>query len=112
MRNFKNTLYEIIGERIKTKRKEKDLNQEDLSNYLNLNRSSVSNMENGRHQIPLFVLYELSKLLEIDIHDLIPMNSEVEKVLKANEGYSKILKNKDLGKDKKNIENLLNQIGK
>ena len=114
MQGFKNTLYKIIGERIKYQRKKIDLSQEDLSNHLKLNRSSISNIETGRHQIPLFILYELSTLLKINIHDLIPMNSEViEKLNSENKDFTEILEAKtNLNENQKeSIEDIIKQLG-
>lgn len=81
MEDFKSVLYKIIGERIKAKRKELSLNQDFLSKSLRLGRSSISNIESGRHQVPLINLYELANLLKLNIYDLIPTNEEVLKAL-------------------------------
>lgn len=112
MRDFKGILYYIIGNRIKSLRTERALSQEDLSVQLNLSRASISNIELGRHQIPLFLLYELSLFFKIGIYDLIPTNEEIQSNLNSkNPELSKILDNQNLDlSQKESLENLLNNI--
>ncbi|MDX6188073.1 helix-turn-helix transcriptional regulator [Flavobacterium sp. Fl-318] len=112
MRDFKGILYYMIGNRIKSLRTERSLSQEDLSLQLNLSRASISNIELGRHQIPLFLLYELSLYFKIDIHDLIPSIEEIQSNLNSNSPeLSKILDTQNLDLSQKvNLENILNSI--
>jgi transcriptional regulator with XRE-family HTH domain len=112
MRDFKGVLYYMIGNRIKSLRTERSLSQEDLSIQLNLSRASISNIELGRHQIPLFLLYELSLFFKIDIHDLIPSIEEIQSNLNSNNPeLSKILDTQNLDLSQKvNLENILNSI--
>ena len=112
MRNFKDILYYMIGNRIKSLRTERGLSQEDLSVRLNLSRASISNIELGRHQIPLFLLYELSLFFNIGIYDLIPTNEEIQSNLNSsNPELSKILDTQNLDlSQKESLENLLNNI--
>ncbi len=102
----------MIGNRIKSLRTERSLSQEDLSLQLNLSRASISNIELGRHQIPLFLLYELSLYFKIDIHDLIPSIEEIQSNLNSNSPeLSKILDTQNLDLSQKvNLENILNSI--
>jgi len=112
MRDFKGILYYMIGNRIKSLRTERSLSQEDLSLQLNLSRASISNIELGRHQIPLFLLYELTLYFKIDIHDLIPSIEEIQSNLNSNSPeLSKILDKQNLDLSQKvNLENILNSI--
>lgn len=112
MRDFKGILYYMIGNRIKSLRTERSLSQGDLSLQLNLSRASISNIELGRHQIPLFLLYELSLYFKIDIHDLIPSIEEIQSNLNSNSPeLSKILDTQNLDLSQKvNLENILNSI--
>jgi transcriptional regulator with XRE-family HTH domain len=112
MRDFKGILYYMIGNRIKSLRTERGLSQEDLSVQLNLSRASISNIELGRHQIPLFLLYELSLFFKIGINDLIPTNEEIQSDLNSiNPELSKILDTQNLDLSQKEIlENLLKNI--
>lgn len=77
MDDFKNSLYKIIGERIKSKREKLQITQNQLSDNLGISRASVSNIEVGRHQATLGNLYEISHLLKIDICDLLPKYDEI-----------------------------------
>jgi transcriptional regulator with XRE-family HTH domain len=112
--HFKSTLYKIIGDRIKVKRKEKGYSQDDLSKFLNIGRSSISNIEIGRHQVPLFSLYELSKFLNVSIYDIIPSYDEVLNTQNSYiKEYSKFINSKDLSEtEKENVEDVLNNLGK
>lgn len=112
MRDFKGVLYYMIGNRIKSLRTERSLSQEDLSLQLNLSRASISNIELGRHQIPLFLLYELSIFFKIDIHELIPSIEEIQSNLNSSSPeLSKILDTQNLDLSQKvNLENILNNI--
>jgi len=112
MRDFKGILYYMIGNRIKSLRAERSLSQEDLSLQLNLSRASISNIELGRHQIPLFLLYELSIFFKIGIHDLIPSIEEIQSNLNSSSPeLSKILDTQNLDLSQKvNLENILNSI--
>lgn len=74
---IKEALYQMIGSRIKSHRESTDLSQLELSEKLHISRSSISNIEVGRHQVPLFTLYEISKELNVNIKDLIPTFDEV-----------------------------------
>lgn len=112
MRDFKGILYYIIGNRIKSLRTERGLSQEDLSLHLDLSRASISNIELGRHQIPLVLLYELSLFFKIGIYDLIPSNEEIQSNLNSNNPeFTKILDTQNLDlSQKESLENILNSI--
>jgi transcriptional regulator with XRE-family HTH domain len=74
---YKEALYKLIGERIKSQRESLGLSQLELSKKLDLSRSSVSNIELGRHQIPLHILYEISKVCNVNIDYFLPNNDEI-----------------------------------
>lgn len=71
MGNYEIIDYELIGRRIKDKRLEKGLTQETLSEKLELSPEYVSKIENGRVEINLKRLAELSLLLECPIEYLV-----------------------------------------
>lgn len=77
MTEYKEALYKIIGERIKSHRDSRNISQLELSKRLDISRSSISNIEVGRHQIPLHALYELSKEFKLDINDFLPSYDEI-----------------------------------
>lgn len=118
MSNFKDSLYKVIGEKIKSRRQELSISQLKLSEDLNLfsddlqlSRSSISNIEVGRHQIPLYVLYSICQLLKIDIKDLLPSHSEVALFADSEvSNHTDYLKNKNL--NKKTIQSIDEAIKK
>lgn len=77
MSDFNTTMSKVLGERIKQLRLDNNLNQEAVAKQIGLDRTSVSNIEVGRHQPSLTVLYEISKIFKTDIHRLIPSYHEV-----------------------------------
>lgn len=114
MNDFKSILYEIIGDRIKAKRKELGLNQIDLANSLKVARSSISNIEIGRHQIPLHLLYELCALLKVSISDILPTQEEIMQVVNSGLGdYAHYLQSRSyLDADEiKNVSDIIKNIG-
>ncbi len=103
MNDFKDSLYKLIGNQIKSRREELRMNQADLSAKLNISRSSISNIEVGRHQVPLFTLYEIAKELKMDVKNLIPSLEEVTVfATKDFKDYSTYLSTTDLDSDKIN----------
>lgn len=77
MSEYRETLYKLIGEKIKSCRDSLDLSQLELSKRLDLSRSSISNIELGRHQIPLHSLYEISREFKVDINEFLPDYDEI-----------------------------------
>ena len=59
--------YKLIGTRIKEKRKQKKLTQENLAEMLNVSVGYVSQVERGVTKISLDLLAGISTLLECDI---------------------------------------------
>ncbi|MCX6990912.1 MAG: helix-turn-helix transcriptional regulator, partial [Chlamydiae bacterium] len=60
-----------IGQRIRFLRESLGLSQDDLSEALGLDRSSVSHIENNKRELKLNDLIELSKILNLSIDQLI-----------------------------------------
>lgn len=113
MRDFKSILYEIIGDRIKERRKQLNMNQIDLAASLKLARSSISNIELGRHQIPLHVLYELCNILKVSINDILPSQDEILQVLNSSVGdYISYIKSRsDLDENSiKNVSEIIKNL--
>lgn len=111
MKDFNSTLYKIIGLRIKEARHRLEYSQEDLAQKTKISRASISNIELGRHQPPLHVLYDISSVLNFDLQLLLPTISEVEKQISTKE-YSNILKNISHLNDesKKSIEEIIKNL--
>jgi DNA-binding XRE family transcriptional regulator len=65
-------LYQEIGTQIKMARRRKGLTQDELSEMIHLSRSSIANIEHGRHKFQAHVLYEISSALDCRVTDLLP----------------------------------------
>ena len=78
MTDFNSSINKIIGHRIKQYRAKNNLNQEELASLTGLVRASISNIESGRHQIPLSTLYKVANVLKADVRDILPGTKEVE----------------------------------
>lgn len=102
MENFKEALYEIVGERIRFEREKLNISQSRLSEDIGISRASVSNIEVGRHQIPLSNLYAISNVFKIDIKELIPKYEDV--LIKMNSKVSNHISHVD--KEKFNIDEI------
>lgn len=56
-----------IGRKVKRLRKEKDLSQEKLAEYVGMSREHISCIERGKHLVTIETLYSLAKYFEVDI---------------------------------------------
>lgn len=72
----KELLYQWIGKRISEARQEKNLSQTELAKLVELSRGSVANIEKGRQQPPLHVLWSITDALEISVEKVIPFENE------------------------------------
>lgn len=68
--------YKIIGERIREYRKKKKIYQQELADFCNISRGSLSNIESGKQRITIDLLYNIAKKLEIPIFNLIPADPD------------------------------------
>lgn len=71
MANYDIIDYEVIGSRIREKRLEKGLTQETLAEKLELSPEYVSKIENGRVEVNLKRLAQISLILECAIEYLV-----------------------------------------
>jgi len=99
---------QIIGENITFLRKLFNMTQENVSEYLGINRVELSYYENGNRNAPLDVLNKLSDLYQVQLIDILEMKEEDRKAKSAMafraddlsvEGYKAIA---DFGKIVKN----------
>lgn len=65
--------YLEIADRIKTERNRKNITQEALGEYLELTRTSVVNLEKGRHRPSIYQLILIAKFLGVEYTALIPI---------------------------------------
>jgi transcriptional regulator with XRE-family HTH domain len=64
--------YKEVGKNVRTRRTAADLSQSQLAEAVGLTRTSITNLEAGRQQIPLHVLARIAAVLEIWPGDLLP----------------------------------------
>jgi hypothetical protein len=67
-----------INQRIKQYRKQLNLSQEYVSNYLNMNRATYTQMENGNRKITADDLSKLSQLFGVSADNLLNENMVCE----------------------------------
>lgn len=65
-------LYKAIGAAIKKARNDLGVSQEDLATAVRLTRTSITNLESGKQQVPLHTLYEVAAAVGRDLRDLLP----------------------------------------
>lgn len=68
-------LYTEIGRRIAIARRQRStrlVSQEDLAKGIGLSRTSVVNIERGRHRIQIHVVYAIARVLDVEVSDLLP----------------------------------------
>lgn len=81
-------LYLAIGQRIKKLREgqlgaRKKLTQAKLAAEIGLERTSITNIEQGNQKVPLHVIYRICEALEAPITDILPSLSEVNAVFET-----------------------------
>lgn len=59
--------FQIIGQKIKARRKELHVTQESIANYLDINPSHISNIECGRANPSLTILVKIANYLECSV---------------------------------------------
>lgn len=59
-----------VGKRVKSLRKEREMSQLDLASLCDLEKTSISRIENGRSNITLKTALLLSKSLEVELKTL------------------------------------------
>lgn len=118
MFDFNSSLYKILGERIKRMRIEMEMSQENLANSVGLGRTSITNIELGKHNVPLPVLYKISEVLKTDLHLILPTLEEVEAKRNEKSGndetadnLKELLNSKQIDEKSLNIlKNILNKL--
>nr|WP_315254509.1 helix-turn-helix transcriptional regulator [uncultured Flavobacterium sp.] len=60
----------IFGLKIKELRKQKKYSQEQLANLASINKSYISQIENGKTKVSLEIINKLAKAFEIEIDQL------------------------------------------
>ncbi len=65
-------VYDELGQRIRVRREARGLSQAKFAEHVELTRTSISNIENGRQHLPLHALYRFAEVLGCLPHDLLP----------------------------------------
>ncbi len=74
-------LYQNIGNNIKGARNSISMSQQTFASMLNLSRVSIVNIEKGRQRATIHLLYEISKITEIPISEILPKIETVEELM-------------------------------
>ncbi|WP_281979517.1 helix-turn-helix domain-containing protein [Tenacibaculum mesophilum] len=67
-----------LGKRVKSLRKERDMSQLDLATLCDLEKTSISRIENGRANITLKTAILLSESLNIKTYELFKFEDEIK----------------------------------
>lgn len=65
-----NPYLDILGQRIRAKRKELGMSQEGLAHEAGLDRSYVGRVERGEHNLTFVALVKLARAMECDVASL------------------------------------------
>jgi len=66
--------YEIllkIGSQIQKARKQKDISQERLAEFIHIHRNHMGRIERGETNIPMYTFYKIAKALKVKSSDLL-----------------------------------------
>lgn len=66
------TISDVVAYKVKLYRKKLNITQEQLCKKLDLSRASISNIEQGRHNITLDNLEKLCKVFGVNSSELLP----------------------------------------
>ena len=113
MVTFREALYKLLGERIRKIREELSYSQEQIAKEISLGRASISNIEGGKHQIPLSTLYQLSRSLKKEIHMILPTYNEVIEKMNVSDipDIKSVLEKEPLNKKTlSDLENLIKNL--
>ena len=113
------SFYKGLGERIKTLREQMNFSQEQLSQSLDINRVSLSQIENGDRKISAEELSKLAKLFNISTDGLLDLKAEIKVEFVKNrvppsvekEGLRVSVPQEKLDKFKEVLIYILNKIG-
>ncbi|QTV06745.1 helix-turn-helix transcriptional regulator [Faecalibacter bovis] len=64
--------YSELGNNILSIRTRKGISQDDLAKEIGLSRPSIANIEKGKQRPSIYILLQLSKILGVDIKELLP----------------------------------------
>lgn len=65
-------IYSDVGNKIRQRREELGLTQQALASAVDLSRTSITNIEQGRQKLLVNTLFDIAKALEVSMADLLP----------------------------------------
>lgn len=80
MTSNEDVLYAEIGRRLRRRRVELSMTQEELAFLVGVLRTSITNLEKGRQRAPLHLLYQLCTALDLETMALLPSLSELARL--------------------------------
>ena len=101
--------YEELSERIKDCRLRKQVSLTHMANYLDLSKSTVSNIETGRHRPSIHHLVIMANVLNMELSDLIPSQKDLiqSPSLKTK---TAVKEKKVITDDKKTVDKLTQEV--
>jgi len=105
--------YRELGQRISDERSIRKFSQEELGEYLKLTRTSIANLERGRHRPSIYQLIQIATFLRIEYASLIPYDGITNEV-QANVPEVKIFNGEDVVDEatKDVVSNFLSNINR
>ena len=93
-------LYHLLGQTLRTCREthQPSYTQDQLAKKVGLERSSISNIENGQQRVSIHTLYSLCIALNVQPQDVLPMLSSVQDDTNSPEGQPPALAAEALNK--------------
>lgn len=67
---LENEIYQIIGRNIYQLRRQRGMTQEFLAHQLQLSRTSISNIEKGKHRIQIHVVFKIAEVLCVPVEKI------------------------------------------
>ncbi|GAA4459314.1 hypothetical protein GCM10023189_32830 [Nibrella saemangeumensis] len=68
----KENFHRLLGDNIRREREQANLKQDTLAARIGLSRASIINIEKGRQAPPVYLIWEISKVLAVPIQKLFP----------------------------------------
>jgi len=111
-------LNRIIGKKINSLRKSKDISQQDLANYLGISRPAITQIEKGKRYLTPEEIMKLSEYFNISPNEIINPKLKTEviiqdanKIPKVEESIRISIPQKNLKKFKETLLYILNKVG-
>ena len=80
-KDFEHQYLLLLGQKIKSNRRQQRLTQASLSKSLGVSRASIANIERGLQRVSIFLLARIAQKLQQPVHSFIPQLAEAQKML-------------------------------